>query len=70
MRVKVSIEKIDIVCIHPQNDSYPIITKKIDKMELLYDSMFDHDVFNGNIGNFRVFDNTNYPRTLDAHKVF
>ena len=39
-------------------------------MELLYDSMFDHDVFNGNIGNFRVFDNTNYPRTLDAHKVF
>lgn len=47
MKVKVTIDKIDIVCIHPQNDSYPIFTKKIDKMELMYDSFFDHDVFDG-----------------------
>ena len=70
MRVIVTIEKIDIVCIHPQNDSYPIITKKIDQMQMTYDSLFDHDVFDGNIGNFRIFDNTNYPKTLDPHRSF
>lgn len=34
-------------------------------MRMVYKSQFDHDVFEGHIGNFRIFDNTNYPKTLD-----
>jgi hypothetical protein len=47
MSVKLYVEKIKIVCIHPQNDSFPVFTKKIDKMRINYDSYQDHDTFAG-----------------------
>ena len=70
MSVKLYVEKIKIVCIHPQNDSFPVFTKKIDKLKINYDSYQDHDIFDGQIGNFRVLDNTNYPRTLDPYQNY
>lgn len=70
MSVKMHVEKIKFVCIHPQNDSFPVFTKKFDQLRIAYDSYQDHDSFEGQIGNFRVLDNTNYPRTLDPYKNY
>jgi hypothetical protein len=38
MAVKMSIEKVKIICIHPQNDSLPVFTMKIDNMAINYNS--------------------------------
>ena len=70
MSVKLFVEKIKIVCIHPQNDSFPVFTKKFDKLRINYDSYQDHDTFVGQIGNFRVLDNTSYPRTLNPYHCY
>lgn len=70
MSVKFTVQKIKFVCIHPQNNSFPIFTKKIDQLSVLYDSFQDHDKLTGKLGNFRVYDNTNYPRTLDPYKNY
>ena len=32
---------------------------------MVYKSHYDHDIFEGKIGNFRIMDNKNYPKTLD-----
>lgn len=68
MSVKMSIEKIKLVCIHPQNDSLPVFTMKIDLCRMKYDSYLDHDTIDSTIANVRIFDNTNYPNTLDPFK--
>lgn len=65
MSVKLSVRKIKIVCIHPQNDSMPVFTQKFDGLKACYSSFQDHDTVEGQIQNFRILDNTNYPRTLD-----
>jgi hypothetical protein len=70
MSVRMHVEKIKIVCIHPQNDSFPVFTKKFDQLKITYNSFQDHDSFEGQMGNFRVLDNTNYPRTLDPFKNY
>lgn len=38
MSVKMQVDKIKIVCIHPQNDSFPVFTKKIDGLKMNYNS--------------------------------
>ena len=47
MSVKMQVDKIKIVCIHPQNDSFPVFTKKIDMLKMNYNSHQDHDSLEG-----------------------
>jgi hypothetical protein len=47
MSVKMQVDKIKIVCIHPQNDSFPVFTKKIDMLKMNYNSHQDHDLLEG-----------------------
>ena len=65
VRVKVSIEQLKLVCIHPQNHTYPLFTAKADRFVLRINMHHDHDVYAGSLGDFRVFDNTLWPRTID-----
>jgi hypothetical protein len=60
-----SIEKVKIIGIHPQNSSYPILTAKASEMNLNFDMHQDHDHYIGFMSDFSVFDNTSYPYTLD-----
>ena len=62
--VKILLEKLKLVCIHPQNDSYPIFTAKADQIECEYAMFRDHDTYSGHLGNFKLQDNTRYPNTL------
>ena len=48
----------------------PVFTIKVDCMKINYLSYVDHDNLSGHIGNFRIFDNTNYPKTLDPSKQY
>ena len=63
--IRVAVQKIKIVCIHPQNDSYPIFTAKANGMYMDFNMHQDHDHYTGSLGNFKVCDNTSYPYTLD-----
>jgi hypothetical protein len=38
MAVKITVKKIKIVCIHPQNDSMPVFTQKFDGLKACYSS--------------------------------
>jgi hypothetical protein len=70
MTVKVNLHKMKFICIHPQNDSMPVFTMKLDSVKLNYGSYADHDVIDGQLANFRIFDNTNYPNTLNPYKQY
>ncbi len=51
MNVVAVFEKLDIVCIHPNNDSYPIFTICLIEKHLEFKSMFDHDEISLRMGN-------------------
>lgn len=64
MVVKIFLEKLKLVCIHPQNDSYPIFTAKAENIDCEYAMFRDHDTYSGHLGSFKLLDNTRYPNTL------
>ena len=70
VKVSVVVEKVKLVAIHPQNNSYPIVTAKVNTLTFTYNMLQDHDEMGLNMGNFRVFDNTNYPRTHDPSVTY
>ena len=70
MSVKANIKQLNVVCIHPNNDSYPILTIKLTKKLLEFKGMFDHDEIMMNIGNLTISDNTCYPKTLDPLHIY
>jgi len=67
MSVKVSMQKMKFVCIHPQNDSLPVFTLKFDGLKMNYHSHVDHDLIDGQLTNFLIYDNTSYPNTMDPY---
>lgn len=70
MTVKVKLLMLNITLIHPINHTYPISTMKLGLFEMDYVQSFDHDEFKGSIADIRMFDNTNYPLTIDPNKVY
>ena len=62
--VKLRLEQLKLVCIHPQNDSYPVFTAKAESIEFDYSMFRDHDTYSGHLGRFKLLDNTRYPNTL------
>ena len=70
MRVTTKLDRLKIVLIHPINQTYPIFTMSFGKFELDYQMYYDHDLYRGSIGDFRIYDNTNYPLTLDPSKIY
>lgn len=65
MSVKADFKSLNIVCIHPNNDTYPIFTIQLTKKQLEFKSMIDHDEVRMKMGNMSICDNTHYPRTFD-----
>jgi hypothetical protein len=53
------------VFIHPQNNSYPLFTLEVQDIGMSYKKRCDCDQINAKLKNLLVFDNTNYPQTLD-----
>ena len=70
MKIVVKIESLNMICMHPQNDSYPIFSLHADGMSHDMDMKFDHDDHVLKIVNFRLDDNSNYPRTLDPTVIY
>ena len=65
IKVEARFEQLCFVCIHPNNDTYPIFTVILDQTVIDYRAMFDHDEIDVKMGNLQIKDNTNYPRTID-----
>lgn len=63
--VNVRVEKVSMTAIHPQNDSYPVFTAHVERLQFEFSMLQDHDLYRIRLGNFRLLDNTNYPNTLD-----
>ena len=70
MRIVVKCESLNIVCMHPQNDSYPIFTAHADGMSHEMDMKFDHDDHVLKLASFKLDDHSNYPKTLDPTIVY
>ena len=47
--VRVSVDKIKLVCIHPQNFTYAFITGRVDNFNLEFNMHQDHDSFKGSL---------------------
>lgn len=70
MQVKLSLTKMDLVCIHPVNDTYPIFTVTLDQLNVEYDSKFDHDEVGVQMKSLGITDHTEYPQTKDPRVVY
>lgn len=70
MNVHVFIKKFKLVCMHPQNRTYPVFTKKADQFSFTYSMLADHDVYELKLANLRLLDNTKYPNTLSVTKTY
>jgi hypothetical protein len=56
------------VLIHPIYDTYPICTFILGKSDISYLMHFDHDHLKGVVGDLKINDHTNYPKTLDPKR--
>ena len=65
MRILVKIDSLQIRCLHPQNDTYPIFSACSDNFSFDYSMMFDHDEHSLVMQTLEVLDHTQYPNTLD-----
>ena len=68
--MKARVESIKIVCIHPIYNTYPIATFGFGKTKIKYSMFYDHDIFEGEMGDFKIYDHTNFPNTLDPTRVY
>jgi hypothetical protein len=59
-----------MVCVHPNNDTYPVFSIKLNDMQVKYMSKFDHDEVDVQMGNLQIIDHTCYPQTLDPSKQY
>lgn len=50
--------------------TYPISTFSFGKTDINYTMFFDHDMYQGSMGDFKIFDHTNYPNTLDPTREY
>lgn len=70
VKVNARLDSLKVVLIHPINETYPISSLMLEKFLLDYDMCFDHDSYNGSIGEFKIYDHTNFPLTLDPRKTY
>lgn len=53
------------MCLHPQNDSYPIFSAVSENFTYDYNMLFDHDTHQLTMQTLELLDHTLYPNTLD-----
>ena len=70
MKVNAKLDLLKIVLIHPINFTYPIATLRLGQFQIDYSMCYDHDEYKGQIGDFRLMDNTNNPLTLDPTRLY
>ena len=70
MRVIVEIESLKVMCLHPQNDTYPIFSAIANNFTYDYKMFFDHDTHHLIMRTLEVLDHTQYPNTLDPKKTY
>ncbi len=61
---------LNLVLIHPINHTYPIASISLGNFEVNYVQASDHEEIKGAVGDIRMFDNTNYPLTIDPNKIY
>lgn len=59
------LDMLKTVMLHPHNSSYPIFTVELNKFGMGYVKKCDCDHVDLTIENLQVFDNTDFPNTLD-----
>lgn len=65
LKVNINLAYLESVFIHPDNNSYPIFSIKVEETNVDYWKKCDHDQINLKVKNLQIFDNTSYPQTLD-----
>lgn len=70
MRVTANINLFKIVCIHPQNETYPIFDLLSEKVFFEYQVFFDHQIYDIRLPDLQINDLTNHPNTLDPKKQY
>ena len=70
MKINVAINQLVLVCMHPLNDTFPIFTAHADGFSHDLEMHFDHDTHLTRMENFKLDDNSNYPRTLDPTIIY
>ncbi|CDW90143.1 vacuolar protein sorting-associated protein vps13 [Stylonychia lemnae] len=70
MKVKAKLDLLKIVLIHPINQTYPIATISLGKFDINYHMCYDHDIYKGKFDEFKIYDHTNFPLTLDPRKNY
>lgn len=58
MKIVVKIDSLQIMCLHPKNDSYPILSLTGDNFEFDYSMFFDHDTHHIVMQTLEVLDHT------------
>lgn len=58
MRVFVKIDSLKLMCLHPQNDSYPIFSAISDNFSFDYKMHFDHDTHHLVMQTLEILDHT------------
>eukprot|EP00347_Sterkiella_histriomuscorum_P000566 403375355 len=70
VKVNCRLDNLKIVLIHPINETYPISSLMLGRFQLDYEMCFDHDSYQGSFGEFKIYDHTNFPLTLDPRKTY
>jgi hypothetical protein len=68
--IEVTLARMKSVFVHPQNNSYPIFTLEVQRISMDYRKRCDCDQINARLSNFLIYDNTNYPNTLDPFALY
>ena len=68
--MKLEVQKIKLVCIHSQNNTYPVFTAKAKNFNFNFIMQADHDIYQIKLGCFKLLDNTRYPNTLSPLKNY
>ena len=70
MNINISFQTLKLMCLHPQNDSYPIFSANLAAFSIDIDKFFDHDTYGITIKTLELVDHTEYPNTLDPENVY
>jgi len=65
LKVMASVEGIEIALLHPAHNDYAFMTLEFGETDFNYEMHYDHDYYKGKMGKFRIFDNTDWPQTVN-----
>ncbi len=70
VKVDLQLAFLQLICIHPQNTSYPIFSVDLKNLGLEYTKKCDCDQIKLTVTNLQIIDTTNYPATLNPERNY